>query len=278
MVLKQVNDRMDIEKVDVKQLRKELDHEKHKNRIMVDVMSRMSVTIGDLTQRIEGLELGASKKSIIITGLAVSDKKEDMIREVATFIEQNLGLWVNIDDCYKLGNKQPRPIVVSLQTQDEKRDILHFKNLLKNSEEFGGVYINDYTPAATQEKRKRERTIISDNKQAEDGKKLEIKYARGGLLIQNELYKKKVVVPKPADLIQLSADEMSRILKLNIVRGEDVVKENSVFTAFKASISTHAQIRELYIKLKICQPTARHIVCAYRIPGAETHYCNDFLR
>ena len=212
----------------------------------------------------------------IITGLSARNKKQDLIYDVTDFIGQKLGVYVSIDDCYKLGAVEPRPIVVSFQTFDEKRDVLHFKSHLKGDPATSKVFINDYVPTVVMERRKREKFIIQENEKLQDEDKLDIKYGKGGLLIQNETYRKKVRAPTPKDLVDLTSKQMTDLLKLKCVKGEQIIKEKSIFTGYTASVSSHKEIRNFYTKLKICEPNARHIVCAYRLKDGGAHFSNDF--
>ena len=275
-VLNQVDHKLNKDREEVKSLKEELLHEKKKNSVLVDTVNRMHVSMEDLTQRINNIELNNARKAVIITGLETRNKKADLINDVMAFIDQKLGVLVSIDDCYKLGGVDPRPVVVSFQSYEEKRDVLHFKSHLKGDPATSKIYINEYTPSVIQERRRREQAIIQDNERLQDEDKLEIKFGKGGLLIQNENYRKKVRAPTPKEIIDRTANQMTNLLKLKCVKGDAIVQDKSIFTGYTASVSSHKEIRDLYIKLKICEPSARHIVCAYRIEGSELHYCNDF--
>ena len=61
-----------------------------------------------------------------------------------------------------------------------------------------------------------------------------------------------------------------------LTQGDQVIQDGNIFTGFTAAVSNHRQIRELYIKMKLCFPAAKHILCAYWIPGSEPHYNMDF--
>ena len=98
------------------------------------------------------------------------------------------------------------------------------------------------------------------------------------MTIQGQYYKPKVVVPTPKELINLDCEELHRIQKLQLKRGDEFQKEGSRFTAYVAKIDDVQQIREMYIKMKIIQPAARHIPCAYWLPGQQQkHYNQSFV-
>ena len=52
--------------------------------------------------------------------------------------------------------------------------------------------------------------------------------------------------------------------------------ENSVFVGYTAAVKDHQQVRDLYGKIKIIQPAARHVVCAYWVDHPEPYYALDY--
>ena len=129
----------------------------------------------------------------------------------------------------------------------------------------------------TNERRKRERQIISDLGELSKQEDIEIKveYTKAGLTVQGQPYRKMILPPTPKELISLSLQELDKILKIPMTRGQEVRQDNSMFTAYTAEVSTHQQIREMYMRIKLAKPEARHIVCAYIIPG-QHHTSRDF--
>ena len=156
-----------------------------------------------------------------------------------------------------------------------KRDIMRNKYLLKNIRSGDSkIYINEYLPPAVQDKRRREKDIIE--KLDKDGQKDQVQYTKRGLTIRGQPYRKKILPPSPKDIVNLEVDDLERILKLKIKKDAEIKQENSTFSAYTCAVKTHQEIRELYIKLKMCQPGARHIVCAYRINHPEKQHSDDY--
>ena len=56
---------------------------------------------------------------------------------------------------------------------------------------------------------------------------------------------------------------------------DKITLDGSHFKAYTAKISSYQQIRDFYMKLKLTQPNARHIACAYMLPG-DPHVSRDF--
>ena len=250
----------------------ELKHCQLKNEILSDICNSMHGELADLTQKLENLEINSTKRMVIMSGRQLqSSKKDDGIEELETFFKNKLDIEVMIDDYFFLGQS----IVIELQCMADKRAVMSSKHLLNNLQ--AKIYINDYIPIATSEKRRREKQIIRDLEEVAKAEKTEIKveYTKAGLTVQGEPYRKRVSPPTPRELMQLSVEELEEILQTRMRKGNVVVSEGSRFTAYYADAQTHQQIRRMYMKLKLTKTTAKHIVCAYIIPGA-IHTSRDF--
>ena len=277
-VVSQVNNQLEngeIEKVE--ELKTDLKYFKRKTRTLTDVVERMSVEIEDLKSRLENVEISTSKRAISISGLYLDGQKSEMIERVEHFLYNRIGVSTSVDDVYKMGSKEPKLVIAYLQSGFDKRRIMRNKYRLKDlrNKDGGRIYINDYTTAIQQEKRKREKKIKEDNSALD--KPLEIKFYKGQMMIQGETYKPKVAVPTPKQLIEIEPKELDNILKLQLNASEKLIKEKSIFEGYAASVSSYQEINRLYVKMKLIQPMARHIVCAYYLPGEEQkHYTQGF--
>ena len=210
---------------------------------------------------------------VIINGYTVhNSRKNEVIEELEQFFKDNMDADVYVDDYFFLGLS----LIVEFQCASDRRLILQRKSNLKDFRG-GNIYINEYTPITTLEKRKRERQIIQqlDEVAKDQQVNINVEYTHAGLTVQGVPYRKQVVPPSPKDLVELDLQDLDHILHLNMIKGKQVVHENSKFQAFIASATTHQQIRQFYMKLKLTRPTARHIVCAYVIPG-PVHTSCDF--
>ena len=104
----------------------------------------------------------------------------------------------------------------------------------------------------------------------------EMSFFKGGLKIQNQQYKPKVTVPKPGDLLSLTEEELDEIFKIKTLQGTKVAAEGNVMIGFTIPANSYQQINAAYLKLKLKYPQAKHIVCVYQIPGAESYYNNNY--
>ena len=230
----------------------------------------MNTEIADITTRLESVELNSSKKKLMITGIKLPNEKDKMvcIQALDKFLKESVGVNVHVDDYFMLGEGDVRPIILIFSCLEDKRLVLSCKSNLKNVRVNGNkVYISEYLPPTALEKRKRDQKIVSDLRDL--GKEDALTYVRGNLAIHGVPYRKLISPPTPRELINMSAEEISHILSLETTRGDEFVQHKSSFIGYTADVTSHDQIAQLYKKLKLIKPEARHIVCAYVIK------CND---
>ena len=174
----------------------------------------MHTEITDLTTRVENLELNNSKKMVIITGLLMEGEKtkKDGIAFLNSFIYTNLASEVRVDDFYTLGEASPKPIVVMFKSIEDKKNVFAKKKMLKNYRSTSGrpVFVNDYLPPTTQEKKKHETDIFEEYKSR--GKESEISYSRGGFCIRNTPYQKPVCAPTPTEIVNMEPEQLEKTL------------------------------------------------------------------
>ena len=260
-----------------KQMETDLQFYKIRAETLSEVCERMHTEISDLTTRVENLEISSSKKMVIMTGLSLvyENKKKETLQFLNDFINTNLGLNINIDDYFTLGAANPRPIILILQTIDDKKKILSTKSYLKDIRDGERrIYINEYYPPTTHEKKKRDLELVDQLKDSNM-----ITYVKGSLAVDGQIYRKQVLPPSPKELINLNPKEMEEILKLKTMRGAEFTKENSKFIAYVAPVHTHEDVNKVYKKIKLIKPDARHIVCAYWIKedsSTPPQYIKDF--
>ena len=243
-------------------------------------MDRFEVAMKDVTQRLDNLELNNAKRAVVLTGYHTEGNRDEVLSQLYEFLSTQLHLSnITIDDFFTMGIVSPKPVVMYFQNMEDKRVIMQMKSCLKDSPTGNNCFINDYLPASMQEKRRREKDIRTVNSKKQGENKVEIKKVKGQLSLQGNIYRKCVTTPLPSQLIQIEPQDITRILKIPTIRGQDVVKNGSIFSAYTACVSDHQEIRDLYIKLKLIQPDARHIVCAYYLPGEPEYnncdYCDD---
>ena len=94
------------------------------------------------------------KKSLVITGLKVSAKRQEAGWQIQQFVEAELNVSIDLVDFFFLGATEPKPIVITVGSYEQKTSIFQNKKSLKYLENEDGkpIFINDYLPASIGEK------------------------------------------------------------------------------------------------------------------------------
>ena len=236
----------------------------------------MAVEIEDLKTRLDSCEIANAKQAVTITGLETPKKKKDAIGFIEHFFLRELDITVNVEELFYMGSSKPRLCVVFFQTLKQKKEVMQLKKRLNEARSGLGrkIFINDYLPVAHQEKTFHLNYVLKQIEESEQN--YPTSFQKGKLLIQGETYKAKVQPPTPKQIVDLLPQELDEILKMELNQTGRITKDKSIFEGFTATVSDFSQIRKLYIKAKLMQPAARHIVCAYYLPGCESHYNQNF--
>ena len=136
-------------------LRKKVKYYKAKTEVMTSAIQTLTRTVDGLQQRMTTLERKTRAPSVVITGLTVAEDKKIAKLQVEAFLEENLEITVNIVDMYHTGEAEPRSIVVCLEQENQKTEILSKKSKLKDIVNRDGkqYYINELLSAEENEKR-----------------------------------------------------------------------------------------------------------------------------
>ena len=255
----------------IRSLESNLKASNRKTKMMEDILQFNAKVLDDVVKRLDSLELANARKAAILSGISFSNKKADRIKQIADFFYKEMEVYTRIEDAYTLGTAEKSPIVIIFQTMDDKNSIFEKKSCLKEiSKQMNlSIYLNHYLPSKENEKKKRERKIISDLKNSSEEKKPEYSYGKNGFAIGNEKYIKKVSAPNPTDLLKYSVDELDEILQCKTAKGVQIREKDSIFIPYTLDAKDYQSIRDAYMKLRLLHPTANHIVCAYHLPSPD---------
>ena len=271
LVESEVTDAFAVQEKRIEKLEADLRQSNRKSKLMQELLLYNNSVMKDMTRRLDILELANARKMAILTGMSFRQKKADKIADIADFFYKELEVYTRIEDAYSLGSYESSPTVIVFQTMEDKNTVFNKKAGLKDIGKTLGktIYLNHYLPSKENEKRKRERRIASDLKASEEEKKPEISYKKG-LCIGNDVYKKKVTPPDPTDLLKYSVPELDVIMEKKTMKGNQLHEGDSVFIPYAIDTKDFQSIRDVYMKLRLIHTTARHIVCAYHLPGADS--------
>ena len=262
---------------DIIELQGDTNEHRLKSDIMAGIIVNLSEKVKDLEDKIKRMEINNMRKCVVMNGLIASRQKAQCINELQNFFETKMDIYPSIEDVFFLTSDTTSPLVMTLSTVADKLEIYRNAYKVKDlvNQQDRPYFFNDYLPAEMSESKRREGEIYKKNNDDENS---DIVMTRKGgrLLIDNQPYCKKIHVPTPKEITSLTSEQLDEVLSIPLQRGENVVKEDSTFSAYTISANSYDMIQKGYIKAKLMLPQAKHIVCIYRIPGAKLLECEDF--
>ena len=259
----------------LKQMEAEIAFWKIKAETLAEVCDRINYDVMDVSSRLDTIEMNGSKRKAMLTGVKLHDTKdkERCIAAIDEFLSTALGISVHIDDFFMIGESDVKPIVLIFSTLEQKRNVMRLKSCLKGIKVDGNsVFLSDYLPPTALEKRKRDYQI-ADILRAE-GK--DVSYQHGSITVEGQPYKKRIVPPTPKDLINVEPEEISRILSIPTTRGEEYIQQNSNFLGYAVNVTTYSEVNDVYRKIKLIKPDARHVVCSFILNDSDKIYGKDY--
>ena len=252
---------------------------KMQNRVLKGTVIRLNDQMSEMDRRIEMLELNGMKKSMVLTGLICrSRKKKESMKDVPDFLEQELGVTVDIEDIFFMNPQNTSPLVFTVSSLEQKFAILanvkNLKDLVNENEQ--PYFIGDHLPPRMNENKRRERDIDRQNILADVNDQVDMKYEAGKLVIEQEIYQKRVEEPNANQILKLSMEDITKLLDRKMHEGEKVENAGNQFYGYVSDARSHQEIQDLYLSLRLQHPQARHIVCSYLLPGNSPWNCQDF--
>ena len=274
--VKDVNKKQNETSKQVREIKKELKQEKLKNTVLHGVMIGMAQNMTVLEQRIQRLEEKNLEKAIVITGLKVRKRKKDCINDIYNFMENDLGIEVQIADAYPTGSMRSKSIAVVFETLEDKRKVFQKMNVIKQllNEEEQPYYVNDLLTQEMNEQKRRHRQIAKITTNEDENTK--IRMDRHNIYINDECYVKKVEVPTYQTILDMDAQQLNEILSIPVVKGGKIQQDGSTFIGYTIAVNSHEQVQRAYHKIKLVHADARHVICGYDVPGIQKEYCQDF--
>ena len=191
-----------------------------RNQVLTGIVTRMADVMKEQDRRIEMLEYNNMKRSVVLTGFKTDFDKSKCIKQLYNFFNEEMGIDIQIDDIFYLNKMSTSPMVITLGTLQDKREIFRNTHNLKGLENQEGkpFIISDYLPPTMHDQKNRERDIFREcNSNENDDTKIEWK--GGKLQIDDQPYKKGVHVPEPKEILQCSNAEIDQALSIQLIKG-----------------------------------------------------------
>ena len=260
----------------IKKLENKLEKQQQSNKVMSGTIIRMSKEMEEMKSRLNELEKSGNRTNLMIYGFKLIAAKKERHEMLKKFLKDTMNVNVAVEDSYYVGEGDQKPLIMCFASVADRNKVFYSKTKLKDyvNEMDKPFYIKEMLPAAINEQKRKERAIFLQNSR-NTASKIEMSFFRGNLRIQNEPYVEKVREPKPEDFLQLNDQDLKDIMSTKIQVGKQITQTASTFTGYAINATTHKQIRKAYIRMKLAFPQARHIMCAYIIPGTAEYYAEN---
>ena len=117
---------------------------------------------------------------------------------------------------------------------------------------------------------------MKKNTKVSTAHRLEISLKKGKLTIDNEEYKQKLHIPNDHQLLRLKPDEIAELEKIDVRKGKPFSIEDSTFIGFVSDVSNIHDVNRAYEWVRYHNMNARHIICAFKIPGPVAPEFQDY--
>ena len=229
------------------------------------------------------MEMERFKPNLFIKGI-VESKDEDVVAEVKSFFKNQLLIAedIPIKHANRTGKGKVRSIFVALENSRDKAQIYgNITNLQDKKNELDKYYrVEDQLPARQCATQSKHRHAMWRNKQKKlTAEHLELSVKKGHLLVNNEQFRPKIRKPDTHILLKLQPDEISALKECGkgIRMGREVVEGTSRFQGYVCDINNVTEVNKAYEFVQFANMGARHIICAFRLPGSNFIENQDYF-
>lgn len=277
------------ESVKIQAITAKLDEHEERITMLINTVVKQDETISSLQSVINNMQAGAAKHNLVFYNILEHDKKAEKtsLKEnpqwtILAFIKKELQLEqenVTIENAFRVGSGNNRPILVSFKYMKDKQIIMKNLNKLKGKINANGkaYFISEQLPEKLAEDRRQHYYKKQQNKQLPAEHQLDLQIQKNQLMIGNKRYVPPIQPVTPATWLRIPMIELGTIDKYPVIPGEKLTKESSLFTSCAAKVSTLEEVQTAYHKIRRLEPEATHVMCAYRLPGMDFINLQSFV-
>ena len=263
---------------EVPMLRAKIEVCEAKERMMVDTMHLMSQRISELQIRMDNSDLNSAKRMLILSGFELSEKRQDRNKQIERFLYSKMGVDILLEDSYQIGSATPRETVITLLSINDKYLIFQNVSKIKNLKNSHGkkYYFREYMPARQNDFRKKSQHIADQVAKLDEHEQEEVSIYKGDIYVGDRKYQKIVTEPDATQVLNMPLHELNQIMAMEINRGANpVYKDGNKFTGYSLCTNDPKTIAKAYMKIRLNHAEARHIICAWNIPGLRKYESAD---
>ena len=252
-----------------------------RNTVQEGAIGRLNCIVTELQTKIERMEIQNAKKMLIISGFYASEKRNVCRQQLEYFFSHDMGVDIEIEELYFSGSFTPPNIIITLQSQAEKRMIYRNIGKIKTFVNRDGrkIIFKDFLLAAEHEKRKYQEDVKRENESRSPELQQDISFRGNRVLISGMELPQYVTVPDPTKVLQMKQQELEKIMNLDVKYGPQLVAEGNTIMAAAKDVADFTDVNNAYLAVKLKYAGARHIVAAWNIPTElkidGQNFCDD---
>ena len=232
------------------------------------------IRIKELAQQVDWIKQKERKLAMTVTAIARRDG-ENCVLLVKIFLSKVLRIKeaIPISKAFRVGHENSTNIMFYLTKPGHKGVIYSHISNLKGVKNKNGEFFNlrESLPGAQNEKLRRAKDALYQNKLLPDHERLDLKIIKGVLHNSKKAVISKLSCPEVVDILQWNEEkwvEMKHTYNSKVTEGIEVHVQTSTFQGFSAEIGSVDDANLLYEAVRAKHLDARHVVAVFRLPGS----------
>ena len=249
--------------------------------MLIKVVCAQETEITALKTKMQYEEQKNMRNSVIVHGI-IKDSDKTCAELAETFFKEDMNPTPAIVTAYRMGNDkddQDRPMVIKLQNKSAKDRVFENTKSLKDRKNSKNRYfsVRSYMSDKQSEDDYRKGQIVRINKEQPLPHRQNVTLKKGKLLIGTSEYCKKIHSYTNNDLLHLTTDDIDSCKEMRLSVSSKKSDSGSTFIGYCAEVSDIEQVRLFYRHVKIKHADAAHVILAYKIPGVDRIYGEDYI-
>lgn len=257
-----------------------LDDHDDKIEALIGIVVRQDIEIQELRKKQNTMYVHNNSNNIMIHGIPLT-QDENGFHEAAHFFKTKLRIDSKIDmkAAKRIGSGDNRPLLVTLVNINDKALIFQKTENLRavNKGRQNPYFITEQLPEEWAEKRRAIHFMKQQNKKLPDAQQLKLMVKRGQLTVDGKPFNPPLKAPSVSDIMNLSSERKNVIRQLKLLESLPEEKDDSIFVGYATQAFSLKEIENFYLHLRLAEPEATPIMCAFKLPGVDFTRQQGFL-
>ena len=242
-------------------------------RILQGVVQKQSQTSSLIKQRSDANYYQEIKDELFISGLDEDNEESETetAQMVTNFFSQTMKITqaIIVNKATRIGKANPRTVLVKLKNSNDKKHIFQNAKELRDARNStdGKYYVNNHLTQEASERNRKFRILMKLNDAQVGGTKLDMKIKSGELMVNGRPFNFPPIVPDIHETV-FPLDK-KHVDKIKLDKGAIQKRGNCRFIGYSAEIKNLGDVRAAYTKVCRLNANALHVMCAFRLPGAD---------